>query len=369
MKPILLFSPILIFFPLFLYSSTQETSSQTEENIRWVNANVLLTEGQGWHIDDLESPYDRLPLKAKDIVRKEVWDLSKDSAGICIRFVTDSSLIKVKWTLRKNFYMKHMSPTGIKGVDLYCKTTDKWQWVGVGMPSGKTNEAVIESGMKPKLREFMLYLPLYDGIESLYIGIDSNRDIGIPEKRKKKPILFYGTSITQGGCAARPGTAYPAIIGRDLDYETINLGFSGNGRMDLEIAELISELDVECYVIDTLPNMTPEQIDERVELFIKKIKLKKPDVPILVLESFMYETAFFDESKEKIINLKNEKLKKAYKNLIDIGIKKLYYLEGKDLIGNDHEATVDGVHLTDLGFFRIASAIENVLVKDIGLHK
>lgn len=346
-----------------LFPSGEKNKMEVVDNFIYVNAEDLLIEGRGWDRDKLENAYDRLPYDAKDKVRKEVWELSKDTAGLRVRFLTNSSIIKVKWVLRKNFYMNHMSPTGIKGVDLYCKVNNRWQWCAVGRPVGRENESILISNMPKEMREFALYLPLYDGVETLYIGVEKDAEIKPAEKYKTKPLLFYGTSIVQGGCCSRPGMAYPAIIGRHLDRETINLGFSGNGRMDLEIAELISDLDVECYVLDPLPNMTLDMVSDRVEPFIKIIKNKKPYVPVVIIESIMYETAYFVPEKERDINLKNQKLKEIYNKLLSEGVKEIYYLESKDLIGTDHESTVDGVHLTDLGFIRISSTIEKLLIQ------
>ena len=142
--------------------------------------------------------------------------------------------------------MNHMALTGIKGLDLYCLEDTVWRFAGVGRPSGKENKATLVAHMEPKMREFLLYLPLYDGITDLKIGVDSLSEILLPAINlpvREKPIVFYGTSILQGGCATRPGMAHTNILSRWLNRETINLGFSGNGLLDVEIAEIMAHID------------------------------------------------------------------------------------------------------------------------------
>ena len=197
-----------------------------------------------------ENRYDRLPISYKDIVRKPVWDLSKSSAGMSIRFISNSKSINVKWEVLNDFKMNHMAETGIKGIDLYFKNKGYWQYINTGRPVGIINESSLIDNMTKKMREFKIFLPLYDGIENIEVGIDSNSIIQKPTENDKKPIIFYGTSITQGGCASRPGMAHTNIISRKLDIECINFGFSGNGGMEQPIAKLISELDPLVYVIE-----------------------------------------------------------------------------------------------------------------------
>ncbi|HQS04771.1 MAG TPA: SGNH/GDSL hydrolase N-terminal domain-containing protein, partial [Daejeonella sp.] len=132
----------------------------------------FLIEGTGVAESEKESPYDRLPASYKDKVRKPVWDLSKNSAGISLRFNSNSSSVKVKWALLNDTKMNHMAETGIKGVDLYCKVNGVWTYVNTGRPTAKENEASLISGLSPGEREYKLYLPLYDGTTKVEIGIE-----------------------------------------------------------------------------------------------------------------------------------------------------------------------------------------------------
>ena len=151
--------------------------------------------------------------------------------------------------------MDHMPDTGIKGVDLYFKDNDEWQYINTGVPIGFNNEYKLVENMENELREYKLFLPLYDGIKNIEIGVDSLSYVKKPKSNEKKPIVFYGTSITQGACASRPGMAHTNIISRQLDRDVINFGFSGNGRMEESIANLISDSNPIFYVIECMPNI------------------------------------------------------------------------------------------------------------------
>ena len=237
----------------------------------------LGVEGQGW--TDVASPFDRLPSKAKGVVRPPVWDLSRDSAGMCVRFVTDATALHARWTLTEtNLAMNHMPATGVSGLDLYVKTdAGKWHWLAVGKPTAQTTTAELIAKLDAGTREYLLYLPLYNGVSSVEIGLPRGATLRKAEPRpadRAKPIVFYGTSITHGGCASRPGMCHPAILGRRLDRPVINLGFSGNGRLDPEIATLLAELDPAVYVIDCLPNMggNAGAITERTTNLVRTIR-------------------------------------------------------------------------------------------------
>ncbi len=316
-----------------------------------------------------ENRYDRLPASYKDIIREEVWELSKSSTGLSIRFITNSSIINVKWEILNDLKMDHMPETGIKGVDLYFRNKDKWQYLNTGRPNGKLNEYTLVENMTVEEREYKVYLPLYDGVKNIEIGIDSSSFIIVPDRNFKKPIVFYGTSITQGGCASRPGMAHTNIMNRKLDRDILNFGFSGNGKMEEPIAKLISGFDAKIYVIECMPNMSsPHDISERTIPLIDTIRKKNPNTPIILVDLFK---ATFSVLNNKVLEWSKEMdnaLKIEYKKMIDNGYDNLYYLESLNSLGDDQEGTVDGVHFTDVGFIRYADfLIENF--KKLGLIK
>ncbi|HAH43398.1 MAG TPA: hypothetical protein DCM07_00825, partial [Planctomycetaceae bacterium] len=164
-----------------------------------------------------------------------------------------------------------------------------------------------------------------------------------------------------GGCASRTGMVYTAILGRRLDRPVINLGFSGNGRMEPEVSKLVAELDASVFIMDCLPNVTAETVARETEPLVKTLRAAHPDTPILLVEDRTYSNAYLKKSSQERHRTSREALRKAYEKLKQEGVKNLYYLEGETLLGDDSEDTVDSSHPTDLGFFRQANAFEKVL--------
>jgi len=332
--------------------------------ILYYDALQLGLEGQGFA--DVKAPYDRLPAKAEGKVRPEVWSLSRNSAGLSVRFVTDAQAIHARWTLTSDrLDMPHMPSTGVSGLDLYVKMPDsKLRWLANKSPTAKTTSIALVTGIPAGKREYMLYLPLYNGTESLEIGIPKESTLEKAPPRdagRSKPVVFYGTSITQGGCASRPGMVHTAILGRWLDRPVINLGFSGNGRMEREVAELMAEIDAAALVIDCLPNLAADQVTERTAPLVKILREKRPETPIVLVEDRNYTDGFLLPGKRERNETNQAALKKAFQELKAAGDKHLYYIEGAGMIGDDSEGTVDSSHPTDLGFYRQAEAFMKVL--------
>tara|TARA_B110000881_G_scaffold175118_1_gene159756 strand:- start:6 stop:1103 length:1098 start_codon:yes stop_codon:yes gene_type:complete len=343
---------LLLLIPLF---SVGQNSSQISKNIIYYGKDFFRLEGTVIPDSLKENRYDRLPFSYKNIVRDSLWELSKASAGMSIRFFSNSKSISVKWTLLNDFKMNHMAETGIKGVDLYFKNKDNWQYLNTGRPEGIKNESSLIDNMSTEMREFKIFLPLYDGISNIEVGIDSKSIIEKPVRNGNKPIIFYGTSITQGGCASRPGMAHTNIISRKLNIDCINFGFSGNGRMEQSIAKLISDLDPLFYVIECMPNMiNAENITNKTIPLVNTIRDKNPETPIILVENFISEPSVLDKKGKEWIEKMNRALKNEYEKMIENGYNNLFYVNSKNATGNDHEATVDGVHFTDLGFLRYA---------------
>lgn len=334
--------------------------------IEWRDANELAVEGRGWA--EVRSPFDRLPAKAEKLVRKSVWDLSRHSAGYCIRFVSDSPLIAARWKLRASrLEMPHMAATGVSGLDLYVLDGGRWKYVSTGRPTKfPDNEATLIRDLGSAKREYRLYLPLYNGVERVEVGVAAGASLQAAALPGQKPVVFYGTSITQGGCASRPGMAYPAILGRMLNVPVINLGFSGNGKSEPEMAELVAEIDASAYVLDSLPNLDSTQVAERVPGFVDTLRRKRPSVPILLVESIPYTDQEFVAQRRQRIEESNANLGQAFGER-QAKDKLLFLIPGKDLLGSDGEGTVDSVHPTDLGFLRMAEVMAKHLRQVPGL--
>jgi hypothetical protein len=345
---------VFIFAGSAPFAGAQEVRRDKGDGMRYYGKESFLIEGTTIPDSLKESPYDRLPNSYRNKVRPPVWGLSKASAGISVRFRSNSTTIKVRWELLNNARMSHMAETGIKGVDLYCRVNDRWQYVNTAKPSGKENEALLINNMTSELREYKMFLPLYDGVTKLEIGIDTLRKIEKPARSDRRPIVFYGTSITQGGCASRPGMAYTNIISRKLNVECVNYGFSGNGKMESSIAELLSEIDASFFVIDCLPNMLSDEIRQNAIPLVEIIRSKHPAIPIVFVEGLLHERAFLDDTTKARLDEKNRVLRSEYDKILEKGYTNIFYVESKGALGDDHEGTVDGVHFTDLGFIRFA---------------
>jgi hypothetical protein len=330
----------------------------------WYDLRLLDVEGRGW--TDTKAFYDRLPARAEGAVRDPVWNLSRHSAGLCARFVTDATTIQAKWTLTAaQLAMPHMAATGVSGLDLYVKDEDRWRWLAVGFPTEQSSRASLASGLPPGQREFLLYLPLYNGVASVELGLPKDAKLAKADSYgpgSRKPIVFYGTSITQGGCASRPGMVHTAILQRRLNIPILNLGFSGNGRMEPEMANLFAELDPAVYVLDCLPNMSATEVTERVEPFVAVLRKAHAETPILLVEDRSYTDSFLVASKRQRNIESRAALHAAFDRLTKSGTKHLAYLAGEELLGDDGEGTVDSSHPTDLGFMRQADAFEKALM-------
>jgi len=341
-----------------------ELESTVENGVRWYDIRKLGVEGQGWQ--DVKLPFDRLPGKAEGKVREAVWNLSRNSAGMCVRFISAAPAIHTRWTVTsERLAMPHMAATGVSGLDLYAHDDQgRWRWVAVAQPKEKTNTVVLANGLKSGAREYLLYLPLYNGVSSVEIGIpEANSLSDAPDYPADhgKPLVFYGTSITHGACASRPGMVHTAILGRRYHQPVINLGFSGNGRMDPEVGELLCELDAAAYIIDCCPNLSGAETAARTKPLVEQLRNARPEPPIVLVEDRRYADAWLITSRSERNDGNHQALKNAFEDLKKSGVKGLYYIPGDDLLGDDNEGAVDGSHPNDLGFVRQAEAFARVL--------
>lgn len=350
----------------FVIALPKAEAAQTNpaEKLIWTDIRDLGVEGRGW--EDTKSFYDRFPAKAETTVRPAVWNLSRQTAGMLVRFTSDAPEIRARWALTSsNLAMPHMPATGVSGLDLYVKNADgKWHWLGTGIAKAQTNSVTLVSGLPAGKRDYLLYLPLYNGTKFVELGLPKDFNIqkaGAWGRGERKPIVFYGTSILQGGCASRPGMVHTSILGRHFNWPTMNFGFSGNGKMEIEIAELLAELDPSVYVLDCVPNMTPAEVKERVEPFVLRLRQNHPKTPIVLVEGRSWANADLLPERRKRHDDERFELTGAFQRLKKKGIKNLYYVKGESLLGDDGEGTVDGSHPTDLGFIRQAEALGKVL--------
>lgn len=333
----------------------------TAADTAWHDASKWGVEGRGW--SDTERFYDRFPARAKGSVPESVWNLSRQSAGLCVRFKTDSPAISLRMDLLSvSLGMPHMPPTGVSGFDLYARDPrGRWQWAHQAMPTAQHVEGLLIGGLAPGMKEFVGYLPLYNGVVKLEIGVEGGAIFEPIAPDSRRPIVFYGTSICQGACASRPGIAYTAIVGRMLEQPVINLGFSGSGRMDNGVVDLLAELDPSIYVIDCLPNMDAALVQERTEPLVRKLRAAHPSTPILLVEDRTFAQAPLVPGFKKAHRERRAELAGAHRRLQAAGMEKVHYLKGDRLLGTDSEGTTDGSHPNDLGMMRYAEALRPVL--------
>ena len=338
------------------------------QEMTWHSAENLPLIGKA--VDDASTSrrYYRVPDSLQSKVKRDalMW-LGHHSAGMALRFASNSPFISVKWHNLEKALMNHQTPTGTRGLDLYTLLPDgTWTFVNTARPdvNNHNTAARVISNMEPEMREYMLYLPLYDGVDSIYIGTAAESVLTLPSAvlpDTSRPIVMYGTSILQGGCANRPGMAHSNILTRQLNREVINLGFSGNGQLDLEIADIIAAVpDPGLVVLDCVPNVNVEQIDTLLVPFYNIIREKHPDVPILFVEDPLFPHIRFDKEAYNQVTTLNALWKKRYEQLAAKD-PNLHYLTADHIIGTDYEATVDGLHFTDLGFQRYANLLEPII--------
>lgn len=339
--------------------------------VRYVPATDLRIINRGY--DNPDGPYKRIPSEYKDSVRPDTWQRLQCSSGIGVRFATDSRQIGVKYRLTFNTHMIHMADTGLKGTDLYIWEGDSaWRHVNTNRPyvkdkEAKLTEATYVENLDGKMHDYMVYLPLYDGVEELWIKVDSTAAItpGKPELiNPRKRIVAYGTSILQGGCASRTGMASTNIISRELNCEVINIGMSGEGKMDSVMARAITRIpDVDLYLIDPVPNCTEMMCDTLTYGFIDIIRKAKPEAEIVMLEGPIYPYARYNSFFGNYLPRKNAAFRRNYDRLVADAKhpEKLHYVTSEGLDGPEDDGTVDGIHLTDLGFLHYANKLIPVL--------
>ena len=325
------------------------------EEIVWIEAEELSLEGKGW--ENTAARYARLPESAKEkLINPTAWQMSLDSADIAVHFVTDAKTVHVRWILEgPRLEMPHMPATGASGVDLYAQDdSGQWRFIDNGRPYYlEVNESSFTfPDTIPAERKCMVYFPLYNRTSSLAIGVASGNKLEAAPQRSeanRKPLVIYGTSITQGGCASRPGMAWPTILGRLLNRPVINLGFSGSGSMDPPLGEILAELDAAAFIIDCTWNLGADQDiwNVHVQHLVKALRDKHPQTPIV----FIGQSHIHPEVHPTSITQRQEQ---AVQLLHESGIEGIYLVAGEYLIGNDGEGTVDAVHLNDLGMYRQA---------------
>ena len=335
------------------------------DGIAWFDPREEPFELSGFEWIKEDSLYRRLPLKPAWEIREAVDQLANHTAGGQVRFRTNSLRILVKVELRERSGMYHMPATGQSGFDLYMQDGEVQRYLKTTRFSADSINYQVElfTSDEYKMRTFTLNFPLYNGVNSVLIGLVPESLVEAPPPFKLPgKIVIYGTSITQGGCVARPGMVYSNILSRKLNVQFVNLGFSGNGRGEPALANLINEIqDKRMIVLDYEANASLTIINT-LEPFVDILREKHPDLPILIVSKIRYAGEINGSSAYKTLMSNRDFQKNLVNERRTAGDTNIYFLDGSAILGDDYdECTVDGVHPTDLGSLRIALALEPVI--------
>ncbi len=305
----------------------------------------------------------RMPKTVAQAVNEGVFALYNHTAGGRVRFVSDSKKIAIKAEMINVCKMPHFPLTGSSGFDIYIKKNGKNIYYKTFIPpydieTGYEGEVAFDT---EEMREITINFPLYSGVKKLYIGVCENSEIhSAPDYKTEKPVVFYGSSITQGGCASRPGNSYEAIFSRELDCNYINLGFSGSARGEEEMAQYIKNLDMSAFVYDYDHNAPDaEHLKRTHKRMFDIIRKANPDLPILILS--MPKSRLGEEEKKRL-----QIIKESYENAKNQGDNNVYFISGNDLIDDELSEiwSVDDCHPNDSGFASMARAIINIFNKN-----
>lgn len=325
------------------------------DDVVWINAKESPCEVRGLAVHEVGKPFLRMPEdKAKAVSDSVAW-LNRHTAGGRIRFATNSPYIAIKAVMPDNETMAHITMLGQSGFDLYAVEDGHETYYGSFIPGNRSHGYSSWKPTDSEMRTYVINMPLYDPVEEVYIGLSSSTEIAPPESYKyEKPVLYYGSSITQGGCASRPGNSYQAMISHTLSCDYINLGFSGSARGEDAIAEYLASLDPSVFVCDYDHNApSPEHLEKTHYPLYKSFRKAHPDTPII----FVSKPDFNPKSRDDI--RRREVIIETFNLAVNSGDENVYFVDGSHLFDGEmrDSCTVDGCHPNDLGFYRMARGI------------
>lgn len=340
---------------VLLCSAGLVAMAQEEKGMKYTDASELTLIGKvtgergGYYHRVDTASYPNIPVNVKNLLTR--------SAGLAVVFKTNSKTINAKWCTSSAKPSNNMTAIAYEGLDLYIKREGRWQYAGVGRPSKEDcTEFTLVGHMDEGEKECLLYLPLYDETISLEIGVENGATISASPNPFRRNIVLYGSSIVQGSSASRPGMAYPARLSRATDLHIINLGVSGNAKMERAVGEMIAPMEADAFILDCVPNTTPEEVTERTAEFIRVLRSKHPGKPIVAIQSIVREVSHFNNSWRDRVKGQNENFLHEI-SLLQQQDPHLYLITADGLLGDDHEGTVDGTHPNDIGFDRMLNKI------------
>lgn len=312
------------------------------------------------------SPIVRLPIEVAETVSEGVTGLNYHTAGVRLHLRTDSKriAINVKWNNQSK--MPHMAFSGSSGFDIYRNTNGEYRFAGAYIPqvdSPKGFESVVYTS--GTMCDYLINFPLYNGVREIFIGVnkDSNFETPIKYKNDGLPVVFYGSSITQGGCASRPGNSYQSHLSRKFNIDYVNLGFSGSAKGEPEMAEYMSKIKMSAFVSDYDHNApTAEHLDNTHYNLYETVRKNNPDIPYIMITRPSYGEGSPDTIKRREI------IRNTYNRAIQNGDKNVYFVDGAEFYNCEmgDSMSVDGAHPTDLGFYRFYEVLKPLFEKLFG---
>ena len=313
--------------------------------------------------------FTRIDTSAYRFNDKVIDEYACHSTGLAVLFATDSPFIKAKWQTSPKNASENMTAIAQKGLDLYIRQDGEWVFAGVGRPKmDKGPDYAMHSGtivkdMAPGRKECLLYLPLYDRLDSLFIGVEEGSYMEPLENPFKYRIVVKGSSVTHGLAASRPGMSYAARFGRDNGFYCFNLGFSGKSKLQEEYARYLADIeDVDAFIFDAFSNPSAEIIGENFDRFVDMIREAHPNVPLIFMQTERRESRNFDTWREEFEAEKQAAAEEEMRERMKMD-KHIYFIPSDDFLGDEHIATSDGSHPTDLGFTYMLESISPKILK------
>ena len=330
------------------------------QQMRYVDAAELGVIGQAM---PTSKRFGRIDTSAHNIP-KECRSMCDYSTGLAVVFRTNSSRIDAKWRTTERMPSVNMTAITQKGLDLYILSDKRWVWAGCGRPAAgaKAEHAgTIVTKMAKGEKLCLLYLPIFDNIEKLEIGVDEGATITAAENPFRHKIVVHGSSITHGASSSRSGMTFPALLQREMGVDMINLGFSGSATLQSEMAEYLAKMeDADAFLFDTFSNPSAEQIEQRFDRFVDIIREKHPTTPLIFTQTIRRDNRNFNTSTEEWEARKQAVAEKMVRERMKRD-KHIYFLPSEEWLGKDNLALSDGTHPTDLGFMRMAEKMEPAL--------
>ena len=310
--------------------------------------------------------YHRMPLSVAEETSGAVMRLNYHTSGGRVRFKTTSKRVAIFVKMHRIDKMGHFTLIGSSGFDLYVGENFKCSFMPHISLDDNGYEDIKTISKNNEMKDVTINFPLYSGVTELLIGLDEDAAVEHGSKyRFDKPVVYYGSSITQGGCASRPGNCYQNMITRRLNCDYINLGFSGSAKGEKSIRDYIADLNMQAFVLDYDHNApTLEHLEATHEVLFKTVREKNPTLPIVIVPAPRnYYTKEFEDRFDVI--------KRTYDNAVKNGDENVYFVDMHNVLFDfsQDDCTVDGIHPNDLGFRAMANVIGDALERAFNKDK